>query len=134
MSKDAFSEMCKSMMRTRMVYTWDDMKRILIERMGLYDKIPVTAEEDAKFKELFQAMLENRAAADEESLYNSYNAFSVELFKHISSVSGIGWSTGDHSAAPVPVFVIGCGAEKFSGIQDNTEIPKKIMSIALGAE
>lgn len=134
MSKDAFSEMCKSMMRTRMVYTWDDMKRILIERMGLYDKIPVTAEEDAKFKELFQAMLENRAAADEESLYNSYNAFSVELFKHISSVSGIGWSTGDHSAAPVPVFAIGCGAEKFSGIQDNTEIPKKIMSIALGAE
>ena len=40
------------------------------------------------------------------------------------------WSTGSHSAVFVPVFSYGPGAEKFSGIMDNTEIIKKIMEIA----
>lgn len=134
MSKEGFSELCKSMMHSRMVYTWDDMKRVLIERIGLYDSIPVTDKEDSVLREMFQAMLENRAAADEKSLYSSFNAFAVEVFKLISEVCGIGWSTGNHSGAPVPVFAVGCGAERFSAIQDNTDIPKKILSIALGAQ
>ena len=40
------------------------------------------------------------------------------------------WSTGSHSAVFVPVFSFGPGAEKFSGIMDNTEIISKIMEIA----
>ena len=40
------------------------------------------------------------------------------------------WSTGSHSAVFVPVFSYGPGAEKFSGIMDNTEIISKIMEIA----
>jgi len=40
------------------------------------------------------------------------------------------FSTGSHSAVFVPVFSYGPGAEKFSGIMDNTEIISKIMEIA----
>ena len=40
------------------------------------------------------------------------------------------WSTGSHSAVFVPVFSYGPGAEKFTGIMDNTEIISKIMEIA----
>lgn len=39
------------------------------------------------------------------------------------------WSTGSHSAIFVPVFSYGPGAEKFSGILDNTDIIKKIMDV-----
>ena len=39
------------------------------------------------------------------------------------------FSTGSHSAVFVPVFSFGPGAEKFSGIMDNTEIISKIMEI-----
>lgn len=39
------------------------------------------------------------------------------------------WSTGSHSAIFVPVFSYGPGAERFSGIMDNTDIIKKIMDI-----
>ena len=39
------------------------------------------------------------------------------------------WSTGSHSAVFVPVFSYGPGAERFSGIMDNTEIISKIMEI-----
>jgi alkaline phosphatase len=34
----------------------------------------------------------------------------------------VGWVSGDHTANLVPVFAIGPGAEKFSGIIDNTDI------------
>lgn len=40
------------------------------------------------------------------------------------------WSTGSHSAVFVPVFSYGPGAERFSGIMDNTEIIGRIMEIA----
>jgi alkaline phosphatase len=36
------------------------------------------------------------------------------------------WSTKGHSGAPVPVWAVGPGAAQFAGVQDNTEIPKKI--------
>lgn len=41
--------------------------------------------------------------------------------------SSIGWTTGGHTATPVPVFSIGKGAEKFSGRMDNTDIKGKIL-------
>ena len=40
------------------------------------------------------------------------------------------WSTKSHSAVFVPVFSYGPGAEKFSGIMDNTAIISKIMETA----
>lgn len=40
------------------------------------------------------------------------------------------WSTGSHSAVFVPVFSYGPGAERFTGIMDNTEIISKIMEVA----
>lgn len=39
------------------------------------------------------------------------------------------FSTGNHTAVMVPVFAYGPGAENFAGIQENTDIPKKIMSL-----
>jgi alkaline phosphatase len=37
------------------------------------------------------------------------------------------FTTSDHSGCMVPVFAYGPGAELFSGIYDNTDIPKKIL-------
>lgn len=39
------------------------------------------------------------------------------------------YTAGDHTAVMVPVFAYGPGAELFGGIQENTDIPKKIMSL-----
>lgn len=39
------------------------------------------------------------------------------------------FSSGDHSAVMVPVFAYGPGAENFTGIMENTDIPKKIMKL-----
>jgi len=37
----------------------------------------------------------------------------------------VNWSTGGHSAMPVPVYAFGPKAEVFAGTYDNTEVPKK---------
>ena len=39
------------------------------------------------------------------------------------------WTTFDHSPVMVPVFAFGPGAERFSGIYENTEIQKKIVEL-----
>lgn len=38
-----------------------------------------------------------------------------------------GWTSGSHTGAPVPVFAIGHGAERFMGRMDNTDIKGKIL-------
>jgi alkaline phosphatase len=39
------------------------------------------------------------------------------------------YTTGGHTGVPVPVFAFGPGAEHFTGIIDNTDIPKIIMKL-----
>ena len=39
------------------------------------------------------------------------------------------FTLGDHTAVMVPVFAFGPGAQLFNGFYDNTDIPKKIMSL-----
>lgn len=40
------------------------------------------------------------------------------------------FSTGGHTATMVPIYAYGAGAESFTGIMDNTDIPKKIMELS----
>jgi alkaline phosphatase len=43
------------------------------------------------------------------------------------------WSSKNHSAAQVPLFAFGPGAEQFTGVLDNTEISRRIAQL-LGIE
>lgn len=47
--------------------------------------------------------------------------------KQNAGTNEIGWTSKSHTGAPVPVYAIGCGAEKFIGRMDNTEIKGKIL-------
>jgi len=47
----------------------------------------------------------------------------------LSTKSGIGWSTGSHTALPTLTTSQGVGAELFTGLLDNTDISKKIKSL-----
>ena len=39
------------------------------------------------------------------------------------------WASGGHSATPVAVYAFGPGAEKFTGVMDNTEIPQRVADL-----
>lgn len=45
----------------------------------------------------------------------------------LNAAAKIGWTTDGHTGAPVPVYAIGKGAERFAGRMDNTEIKGKIL-------
>lgn len=52
-----------------------------------------------------------------------------ELARFVSEKVGFGWTTWDHTAAPVPVYAFGPGAQYFVGFMDNTDIPKLILKL-----
>ncbi len=45
----------------------------------------------------------------------------------------IQWGSKNHTSLPVPIYAIGPGSQQFDGLQDNTEIPRKIAKL-LGFE
>ena len=116
-----------------MVYTWDDMKEYLSENLGFWRGVEITPAETDALEEMFFSMMEGRnSAADQKTLYASFNAFSAEVFRLLNDKAGYGFTTVKHTGAPVPVFAVGVGAEAFSSFSDNTEIPVRILSLTLG--
>lgn len=129
MSKEAFSDWCRALLNSRRDYTWDDMKEFLTDNMGFWKFVPVNDEQTDRLHTLFDNTFKLRNSTDQQSLYNSFNAFAVEVFNVMNTVTGIGWTSPHHTGNEVPVFAIGVGAGKFASFNDNTDIPAKIMSI-----
>lgn len=63
------------------------------------------------------------------TIYGNKDPLAVTASKMLASRAGIGWTTFSHSALPVPVRVIGVGAERFSGYLDNTDLPVITMEL-----
>ncbi len=47
----------------------------------------------------------------------------------VNKLAGVGFTSGSHTAIPVPVYAIGAGAEEFAKPLDNTDIPNIIMEL-----
>lgn len=132
MSKDAFSTYFRRLAGEGNLPSWDEARKFLTDRLGLYTDIPVSEKENAHLKEIYDRALANNAEGDRKGLYNTYSQFTEAVYGLINGISGIGWTTYDHSGAPVPVFAVGVDAQRFSHMTDNTDLPKIILSIATG--
>ena len=128
-SKDSFSNYCRNLLRTRRIYTWDDMKEYLTENLGFWKHVPVTEAQTEMLRQEFNKCFVENRGVDQATLYNSFNEFAVKVFGVMDSFTGLGWTTHGHTGGLVPVYAIGVGAEKFSSFNDNTDIPKIIMEI-----
>lgn len=128
-SKEEFNNFCNSMLNDRRIYTWDDMKEILQQKLGLFSTVPVSRDDEAALRRMFEQTFEMRNSADQRTLYASFNAFAVEAFRIFNRAAGFGFTTTGHSANPVPVYAIGCGADRFTGYTDNTDVPKRLRTI-----
>lgn len=63
-------------------------------------------------------------------IYGYYDPFTVTATHILNNKAGIDWTSYSHTGVPVPVFAMGQGQYEFSGYYDNTDVGKKIMSIA----
>lgn len=126
-SKEVFSEYCKAMRNSRMIYTWDDMRQYLADHFGFFTHIKVSEADEATLKEMFTNLFEKRnEAADQHTLYADFNAFAVKVFSIFNDAAGLAFTTVGHSGNPVPVFAVGVGADKFKGFNNNIDIPTAI--------
>lgn len=79
-------------------------------------------DEETKLLYNLSASSASYAAADRSmAIINTVN-------KILAEKAGIGWTTYAHTGSPIPVYSIGKGSEKFTGIYDNTDIAKKIFT------
>ena len=131
-SKEAFNDYCMGILRSRMIYKWEDMKQYLTENFGFYDHIKISEETEEALKTKFDETFEQRNSADQKTLYATFNAFSVAVFDIINNAAGTIFTTTGHSGNPVPVFAVGVGSEKFKGVNNNSDLPciiREIMQI-----
>jgi alkaline phosphatase len=63
--------------------------------------------------------------AEVEAIKKAEDA-SKALAQLVSDRAGVTWSTGGHTGTPVPVFAYGPGSDQFSGVMDNTDVPRRI--------
>ncbi len=61
--------------------------------------------------------------------YNESEPFIDQAIRLINQKAGVSWCSGSHTAINVPVYAFGAGAERFTGVMDNTDIPKRIGEI-----
>lgn len=64
-----------------------------------------------------------------ENGYRKYSMISSAAIDMLNHRAGIGWTSGSHTASPVPVYALGVGQDKFSGSMDNVDIPRRIAEL-----
>jgi len=111
--------------------TWEQMQEALKVNFGFWDTIALS-ERDVKalrseFERSFQG---DRNVKMAESLYYRDEPISALAVRILNRIAMVSWPVGSHTAAYVPVFAIGNGAERFCGQMDNTDIPKRIAEVA----
>ena len=106
------------------------MKAYLTDHLGLFTTIPLSQSREDHLRGAFNATFIKGESERQETLYSNFNAFPVEVFNILNEEAGIGWTTRGHSGNFVPVFAIGVGSDLFTGLNDNTAIPMKILKAA----
>ena len=128
-SKEAFTKRVAAMMDDRRSYTWDQMKEVLRDELGFWNGVTPTSAQEELLHTLFDKMRDGNAGEGQQTLYASFDDFSAEVFRVLDSQTGVGWISTYHTGNMVPVYAMGVGAEKFSGLIDNTNIPQAILTL-----
>jgi alkaline phosphatase len=111
---------------------FDRMMKVVETDIGLNSKknnTLLTDEELAVLRKKFNESVYGTGA--EEGTYGSYEKFVAAAIALLAEKAGINWGTGSHTCVNVPVYAIGAGAERFTGLIDNTDIPR-IIGEAMG--
>ena len=115
------SDLFVQLFKDKKKVSWDDVKEIYREQLGLWDKVEIRADEERALKTLYKNTRAKKSH-DTKTLYKTINAMGDAGIALLNKKAHIGWTTRAHTAHVVPIFAIGAGAEIFSGWHDNTEI------------
>ncbi len=106
--------------------SWDDVRALLSERMGFWDKVQLSWEQEQQLFKAYGEMFRAHTGKEEKTLYSKSSELAATAKRIMSQKALVGWSTSCHTAGYVPVFAVGAGAEQFCHKMDNLEIAPKI--------
>ena len=80
--------------------------------------------------ELSMTPKEQRELSEADALlYGGYEPFSMAVSHIMNNKAGLSYTTYAHTGLKIPVYAMGVGAEKFSGLYDNTGIFERTMDV-----
>lgn len=109
-------------------FTYDEMKKLVAENTGLWSSIEMTESDETEIKSAYNKTMQGKAE-NVKSEYFTDELIAVTALKILNRKAFVGWTTGSHTSTFVPVFAVGVGADRFSGVIDNTDIPNNILEI-----
>ena len=110
--------------------TWEEVKAVLSENLGLWTEVEVDPATEASFLEIYNETYVKKAANDVHAWYSRNSKIASAAVDFVDKASCYGWSFGAHSGSPVGLYAIGAGSEAFAACRDNTDIPKTIAELA----
>ena len=111
--------------------TWEQVRDALKENFGFWETISLNERDEKALRDEYErSFTGEKNVKMAESLYYRDEPISALAVRIINRIAMVSWPVGSHTAAYVPVFAIGNGAECFCGQMDNTDIPKRIVEVA----
>lgn len=107
---------------------WEKVKALLTDKLDFYRDVDITDDEDAELRQAYSRTFEEHG--DEvKTLYKDINQLSNTAIAILNKKAHVGWTSYSHTAAAVPIFAIGRGAERFCGWHDNTEMAPILLEL-----
>lgn len=110
--------------------SWEVIQTILKENLEFWKNVALSEEENEMLEDCYERSFTGKNVKLVESLYAEDEPLAVLAVKLLNRKAHLSWASGGHSAGAVPVYVLGKGAELFTGHLDNTDIPKLISRVA----
>ena len=111
--------------------TWEQVREALKENFGFWEQVKLSEkDEKALYDEYCRSIADNKKVSMAKSLYYMDEPISALAVRILDRMAMVSWPVGSHTAAFVPVYAIGNGAERFCGQMDNIDIPKRIAEVA----
>ena len=121
-SVSALTASLNSMGESGTPVSWQDVKSLLSGKLGLWDTVEVTAEEEEVLLSLYRESFVEHKSDTEGDLYHSNKKLALEAVRYLGGKAGAVFGGRSHTSAPVGLFVKGSGAEEFLGCRDNTDV------------
>jgi len=118
-----------SALREQKNSTWEDLRYLLKENLGLWNEVALTSEEEKLLMALYNQSFVKKSSLKVQNLYSENETIAQTAVEILNKKAKIGWTSYGHSAGLVPVYAIGFGAEYFMQVRDNVEIPRKILQL-----
>jgi alkaline phosphatase len=134
-SAQEFERKLKYLKDQKRKVSFEEILDLVKENFGLGDKEKGLELTKAERKWLFEAyeneFVEMREVnPDRDYLDHSVNKpLTLRVITILGTKAGIAWTTEDHTAARVPVKVLGAGQEYFTATIDNTDIARIIIKL-----